>query len=81
MSLNKLREIQLLIFDNSKPEMEFVKLLLVKSPLLEKMCIKLKVSDITKGFRVLKEVIRFRRASSTAEIIVLGEGENFDSWK
>ncbi|GMY26730.1 F-box/FBD/LRR-repeat protein At1g13570-like isoform X1 [Fagus crenata] len=71
MSLNKLREVKMLSFSGSKPEMEFVKLLLDKSPLLKTMHIHPKRGDSLTGFRILKEVTRFRRASSTAEIIYL----------
>ena len=71
MSLNKLQEVKMLSFSGSKPEMEFVKLLLDKSPLLKTMHIHPKRGDTLTGFRILKEVTRFRRASSTAEIIYL----------
>ncbi|XP_075665513.1 F-box/FBD/LRR-repeat protein At1g13570-like [Castanea sativa] len=69
ISLKKLREVEMLTFDDSKPVMAFAKLLLVKSPLLEKMYIQLKKNRSTKRFKILKEVIRFPRASSIAEII------------
>uniref|UniRef100_A0A7N2L7M6 FBD domain-containing protein n=1 Tax=Quercus lobata TaxID=97700 RepID=A0A7N2L7M6_QUELO len=75
ISLKKLREVEMLTFDDSKPEMEFVKLLLVKSPLLKTMHIRLKRGDSTSGFKILKEVIQFQRASSTAAIICSGPDE------
>ncbi|XP_035542587.1 F-box/FBD/LRR-repeat protein At1g13570-like isoform X2 [Juglans regia] len=75
ISLNKLREVEMQINDFSKPEMEFVKLLLVKSPLLETMHIRQRDGDFYNGYRILKEVTRFRRASSTAEIIYFGPNE------
>ncbi|KAG6708748.1 hypothetical protein I3843_06G090700 [Carya illinoinensis] len=47
ISLNKLREVDMRINDGLKPEMEFVKLLLVKSPVLETMHIRQCDGDFT----------------------------------
>lgn len=74
--LNKLREVEMKINDCSKPGMEFVRLLLVKSPLLETMHIRHN-GDYYNGYRILQKGKRFPRASSTAEIIYFNPMDSF----
>ncbi|KAE9454319.1 hypothetical protein C3L33_13775, partial [Rhododendron williamsianum] len=70
-SLNQLREVEIRHFSGAEPEIHFVKILLAHSKVLEKMVI-LHEQEISgkKGFAMLKELIRFPRASLKAEVIV-----------
>lgn len=68
-SLNQLREVEIRNLSGTRFELEFIKLLLAKSPMLETMLIEPdseKVAD--KGLRILKELTRFRRSSPKVEI-------------
>jgi len=71
-SLNQLREVEIRHFTGAKPETHFVKILLAHSKVLEKMVILHEhgISD-KKGFAMSKELIRFPRASTKAEVIVI----------
>lgn len=51
-----------------KPELDFISFLLLYSPVLEKMTVK-PVSNT--GTELMKELLRFRRASGRAEVIYL----------
>lgn len=54
---------------NVKWEMNFINFLLANSPVLEKMTVKPAALD--GGWELMKELLRFRRASVLAEIIHL----------
>ncbi|XP_050224283.1 F-box/FBD/LRR-repeat protein At1g13570-like [Mercurialis annua] len=78
-SLNQLRKVKLQKFNGSRPEVEFVKFLLAKSPVLE--TISLQPHEGTsndKQLAILMEIIRFRRASTNAEIICEKFVEEYD---
>lgn len=80
ISLNQLREVQMLEVSGMLPEFEFIKLILAKSPKLERMLIKpISGADANRGFNILKEVTRFQRASPKAEIIYLDTEEKLVS--
>lgn len=51
-----------------KPELDFINFLLLHSPVLERMTVK-PVANV--GLELMKELLRFRRASGQAEIIYL----------
>ena len=58
------------------PEMELIKLILGKSPSIEQM--KIEPNETVHGFRereskILKDLVRFPRASKIAEIIYQGQ--------
>uniref|UniRef100_A0A5B6ZHD4 F-box domain-containing protein n=1 Tax=Davidia involucrata TaxID=16924 RepID=A0A5B6ZHD4_DAVIN len=70
VSWNQLREVEMRFISGMKTELEFIKLILAKSPMLESMIIEPHSKEVAKkGLRILKGVIRFRRASPNAEII------------
>uniref|UniRef100_A0A5B6ZGW5 F-box domain-containing protein n=1 Tax=Davidia involucrata TaxID=16924 RepID=A0A5B6ZGW5_DAVIN len=70
VSLNQLREVEMLSISGMKTELEFIKLLLAKSPMLQNMLIEPDSGKVVdKGLMILKEVIQFRRASPNAEIM------------
>lgn len=68
VSPNKLLYVLMEKVSGTKVEMEFIKLLLAKSPMLRTMDIKLKSKEVGEELRILKELIRFRRASADAVI-------------
>ncbi|CAK7327897.1 unnamed protein product [Dovyalis caffra] len=71
-SLNRLREVKMQLISGVQPELEFMKFLLAESTMLEKMeILPTKEKSINGGFQILRELIRFRRASAKAEIIYL----------
>ncbi|KAF7123113.1 hypothetical protein RHSIM_Rhsim12G0069000 [Rhododendron simsii] len=67
VSLNQLRKVDMKNVSGTKPELEFIKLLLAKSSMLETMLIKLNSEDVNE-LRIVKELTRFRRASPLAEM-------------
>ncbi|CAH9098865.1 unnamed protein product [Cuscuta epithymum] len=69
--LDQLRRVELKGFTGTRNQMALAKLLLIKSPGLKKMIIQPNVQfcDETKGFLILKELIRLPRPSTSAEII------------
>ncbi|KAE9454470.1 hypothetical protein C3L33_13621, partial [Rhododendron williamsianum] len=70
-SLNRLREVEIRHFSGAEPEIHFVKILLSHSKVLEKIVILHEHGMCAeKGFAMLKELIRFPRASLKAEFIV-----------
>ncbi|KAG5521287.1 hypothetical protein RHGRI_033742 [Rhododendron griersonianum] len=70
-SLNRLREVEIRSFSGAEPEIHFVKILLSHSKVLEKIVILHEHGMCAeKGFAMLKELIRFPRASLKAEFIV-----------
>ncbi|CAH1416822.1 unnamed protein product [Lactuca virosa] len=73
MKLDHLEELEINSFHNYAPEMEFVKLVMAKSPMLKKARIKLN-SDVSvdKENKILRDLLRltFPRASPAVDIIV-----------
>ncbi|XP_022028313.1 uncharacterized protein LOC110929463 [Helianthus annuus] len=71
-TLNRLRTVELSHLQGSKPELLFIKLLLAHSPSLEKFTIQANGAlDGNKRFKIAKDVMRFPRASSKAEMFYL----------
>ncbi|KAG5521282.1 hypothetical protein RHGRI_033737 [Rhododendron griersonianum] len=71
VSLNQLRKVDMINVSGTKPELEFIKLLLAKSLMLETMLIELKAQNVADELRILEELTRFRRASPQAEMILV----------
>ncbi|KAK4434302.1 F-box/FBD/LRR-repeat protein [Sesamum alatum] len=68
--LRCLEIVKMFIFSGVKPEMEFVKLLLLSAPVLRKLEINYMHPGVTeKGYKILKELLSLPRASTRAEII------------
>ncbi|XP_050221219.1 uncharacterized protein LOC126671490 [Mercurialis annua] len=73
-ALKRLRVVKMKIShkEEVKPELEFIKFLLAESVVLEKMFIQpAEGADAGEGFKILKEITRFKRSSSEAEILFL----------
>ncbi|CAL5338510.1 unnamed protein product [Camellia sinensis] len=69
VSLNQLREVEIRNLSGTRFELEFIKLLLAKSPMLETMLIEPDLEKVAdKGLRILKELTRFWRSSPKAKI-------------
>ncbi|XP_050222753.1 F-box/FBD/LRR-repeat protein At1g13570-like [Mercurialis annua] len=69
-SLNQLRKAKLQKFNGSRPEVEFVKFLLAKSPVLETISLQPHEGmSNDEQLAILKEIIQFRRTSPNAQII------------
>lgn len=66
---SKLRFVKIACISGSRPELDFINFLLAKSPVLETMTVK--PVSVDGGWELLKELLRFRRASVRAEIIYL----------
>ncbi|KAA8537679.1 hypothetical protein F0562_027331 [Nyssa sinensis] len=66
---NQLRLVKIAGISGLRCEMDFIKFVLANSPVLERMTVKPASSD--GGWELLKELLRFRRASVLAEIIYL----------
>ncbi|TKY57754.1 F-box/FBD/LRR-repeat protein [Spatholobus suberectus] len=64
----QLRYVKIDCISGIKPELDFINFLLLYSPVLERMTVK-PVSNA--GLELMKELLRFRRASGRAEIIYL----------
>ncbi|XP_038714539.1 F-box/FBD/LRR-repeat protein At1g13570-like isoform X2 [Tripterygium wilfordii] len=76
-SLNQLRVVMMDVFCGTWPELEFLKYLLAKSLVLEKIFIQPPPKTEAKtGLKILKDVLRLRRASPRAEIIYLDPMED-----
>lgn len=58
VALNQLRKVNVKNVSGTKPELEFVKLLLAKSPKLDTMLIKLKSQNVANELRIVKELTR-----------------------
>ncbi|KAF5942900.1 hypothetical protein HYC85_020542 [Camellia sinensis] len=67
--LNQLRLVKIAGIIGVRCELDFINFLLANSPVLEKMTVKPTSND--RGWELLKELVRFRRASVQAEIIYL----------
>ncbi|KDP20236.1 hypothetical protein JCGZ_08635 [Jatropha curcas] len=73
---HQLQEVEMKAFVGTKPQMEFVKFLLSKSPLLQRMHIHpCNTMNIAEEVRILKEITRYRRASTEAEIIFSNQNQ------
>ncbi|KAK4481476.1 hypothetical protein RD792_012376 [Penstemon davidsonii] len=68
-SFNQLQLVKIVGITGSKKELNFIKFMLSNSPVLERMTVKPASTD--GGWELLKELLRFRRASMHAEIIHL----------
>lgn len=68
-SFNKLGEVVMEIYSGTESELEFAKYLLATSSVLETMHIWPNEEDGLNGFKILKELVRLRRASPKAEIV------------
>ncbi|KAF8407759.1 hypothetical protein HHK36_006895 [Tetracentron sinense] len=66
-SMNHLRVVKIRMF-GTQPELEFIEFLLANSPVLEELSVDHVYVNKVKDSRVLKELVRFRRASAKAEI-------------
>ncbi|KAF7124413.1 hypothetical protein RHSIM_Rhsim12G0067900 [Rhododendron simsii] len=77
VSLNQLREVEMENVSGTKPELEFIKLLLAKSPMLEAMLIELNSSQnvVDDELRIVKELTRLRRASPQAEMNIVSRDD------
>nr|XP_025884114.1 F-box/FBD/LRR-repeat protein At1g13570 [Solanum lycopersicum] len=67
VTFNHLREVQIIGFSGTTPEMQLIKVLLAKSPVLVKMYIDPGII-IDTGSEILTELVKFHRASPEAEI-------------
>ncbi|XP_058192022.1 F-box/FBD/LRR-repeat protein At2g04230-like [Rhododendron vialii] len=75
ISLNHLREVEIHQVSGTRPEFDFIKGLLAKSPILERLLIKLNPKEVFEELRILKELIRFKRLSPDAEIMFRNKDE------
>lgn len=84
ISLNQLRGVEIHRVSGTRPELDFVKVILAKSPILERLLIKLESGGVSEESRISKEVLRFKRLSPEAEIMfgnrydVLRLGDGFE---
>ncbi|KAE9454328.1 hypothetical protein C3L33_13773, partial [Rhododendron williamsianum] len=76
VSLNQLRKVDMNNVSGTKPELEFIELLLAKSPMLEVMLIELNVQNVADHLRIVKELTGFRRASPQAEMKFVDHDED-----
>lgn len=68
VSLNQLCKVDMEGVYGTKPEQDFIKFLLAKSPMLETMLIRLNVANVDDKLRIVRELTRFQRASPQAEM-------------
>ncbi|XP_058193485.1 F-box/FBD/LRR-repeat protein At1g13570-like isoform X2 [Rhododendron vialii] len=68
VSVNKLYFVWMGEVSGTKVEMEFIRLLLAKSPILKTMHMKLKSKEVAERLRIVEEFTGFRRASAQAVI-------------
>lgn len=66
---NQLRLIKIVGISGVTQELSFISFLLANSPVLERMTVK--PASVDSGWDLVKELLRFRRASVFAEIIYL----------
>lgn len=66
-TFNQLRLVKISGISGIKPELEFISFMLLASPALEKIIIK--PALVNEGMEMMKELLRFRRASVRAEIV------------
>lgn len=67
--LNQLRFIKIAGVSGIRQELNFINFMLANTPRLEKMTVKPSSTD--NGWDLVKELLRFRRASMYAEIVYL----------
>lgn len=67
---NNLRTMKLVEICGEIPELDFIKFVLANAPVLETLNIRV-ITDPHEDARIFKEIMRFRRASTQAEIICL----------
>ncbi|GER54499.1 F-box/FBD/LRR-repeat protein [Striga asiatica] len=68
-SFNRLRVIKIVGIFGTRQELDFISFMLANAPVLEKMTVK--PASMDSGWELLKELLRFRRASTFAEIVYL----------
>lgn len=70
--LEHLKELEIVDFSNVEGEMEFVKLILAKSPVLENVIIVAHNYDVTENeeLQILETLLHTKRASPSANVIV-----------
>ncbi|XP_052188100.1 F-box/FBD/LRR-repeat protein At1g13570-like [Diospyros lotus] len=78
ISLNKLKEVEMQEVWGTRAELEFIKLLLGKSPALEKIVIGTNELFGHEALKFLHEVMRFRRLSPLAEVYYSNPDEDLD---
>ncbi|CAA0831602.1 F-box/FBD/LRR-repeat protein [Striga hermonthica] len=66
---NRLRIIKIIGIFGTRQELDFISFMLANAPVLEKMTVK--PGSIDSGWELVKELLRFRRASTFAEIVYL----------
>ncbi|XP_058193501.1 F-box/FBD/LRR-repeat protein At1g13570-like isoform X3 [Rhododendron vialii] len=76
VSVNQLRRVDMKNISGTKPELEFIKLLLAKSPMLDTMLIELNSESVADELRIVKELTRLRRASPQAEMNFVHQDED-----
>ncbi|XP_059650303.1 F-box/FBD/LRR-repeat protein At1g13570-like [Cornus florida] len=69
LKLNTLQTAELVLYGCSRTELFFIEFLLARCLILERIFIQLSGVSSNEGFRVLKKVVRFSRASEKAEVI------------
>ncbi|KAF8399060.1 hypothetical protein HHK36_014926 [Tetracentron sinense] len=67
-SMNQLHVVKIAGIFGARPELEFIKLLLANSPVLEIVSVTPKWGQNVEELKMLKELVRFRCASTNAEI-------------
>ncbi|KAJ9563628.1 hypothetical protein OSB04_008788 [Centaurea solstitialis] len=69
VNLDHLRELKITNMSNTKPGLDFVKLILAKSPMLKKLRIVVdKQVDMSNEVKMLRDLVQYQRASTKAEI-------------
>ncbi|XP_077215646.1 F-box/FBD/LRR-repeat protein At1g13570-like [Tasmannia lanceolata] len=72
--LNHLRSVKMRSIFSFKPELEFLEMLLMNSPAFERLTIEnMMDTSMERKAMIIKELLRFRRASGKVEIIYLNE--------
>ncbi|KAL3502207.1 hypothetical protein ACH5RR_036656 [Cinchona calisaya] len=73
ITYNELQEVKLQYISGTRPEMELIKILLERSPVLDKMLIQLVDGDGEEYYKaenkILKELSTYRRASRNVEVV------------
>ncbi|XP_059316443.1 uncharacterized protein LOC132067270 [Lycium ferocissimum] len=69
MTFNQLKTVEICGVAGTKAEMQLIKVLLAKSPVLVRMVIKPCIMEDKKSLKVLTEITKFHRASSRAEVV------------
>ncbi|XP_052187209.1 F-box/FBD/LRR-repeat protein At1g13570-like [Diospyros lotus] len=78
ISLNQLKEVEMRDVWGTRAELEFIKLLLGKSPVLEKMVIETNGLLGHEAVKFLSKVMRFKRLSPLAEVYYSDPDEDLD---